>query len=365
VEVSADCAENWIISGDVSGVPLDGGGNIAQFGRAAVSAKKNTVTGYPAFVILPVNGLPLYSKDFGATWTEGAGISDGTIINEFWSKLTPLASDRVIPDKFYICAKNKVYVSADGGENWTQTVTLQGNGNAITVKTAPDTPNEVWVGFGETSDGANNGALYRSSDGGQSFTKLSGVKGVRGFGFGKAAPGGEVPAVYLYGIAGSGEGLWRSLDMGATWQRINDGLNKMGDAPRVIEGDRQHFGVVYIGTDGRGMFVGQPKGISFYKDGVSVSGLSGLAGERISCAAAYNTSDFNGKTGSFIVCLYNQYNRLEEVISITGAETGAAGTLNVFDIDIPGYVDGSYRLDVYCWDGVGTMTPLFETAGEL
>jgi photosystem II stability/assembly factor-like uncharacterized protein len=365
VEASADCAENWIISGSGSGVPLDEGGNIAQFGRAAVSAEKNAETGYPSFVIIPVNGLPLYSKDFGATWTEGAGISDNTIINDFGSKLSPLASDRVIPDKFYICSKNKVYVSVDGGENWTQTVSLQGNGNAITLKTAPDIPNEVWVGFGETADGANNGALYRSSDGGQSFVKMPDIKGVRGFGFGKAAPGGEVPAAYLYGIIGSDEGLWRSLDMGATWQRINDGSAKMGDAPRVVEGDRRNFGVVYVGTDGRGMFVGQPKSISFYKDGAPLSGLSDTAGKEILCAAAYNTSDFNGKTGSYIVCLYNGHNRLEEVLSINEAEIGGAGTLNIFGINIPAYVDASYRLGVYCWDGIGTMTPLSATVGEL
>ena len=54
-------------------------------------------------------------------------------------------------------------------------------------------------------------------------------------------------------------GLFRSTDTGNTWLRINDAAHQHGADGNVVNGDMNTFGVVYIGTMGRGMAVGRPQ----------------------------------------------------------------------------------------------------------
>ena len=56
-------------------------------------------------------------------------------------------------------------------------------------------------------------------------------------------------------------GLFRSDDMGTSWILINDTQHQMSDLVNgagSMAGDRQVWGRVYIGTDGRGVFYGVP-----------------------------------------------------------------------------------------------------------
>jgi photosystem II stability/assembly factor-like uncharacterized protein len=79
----------------------------------------------------------------------------------------------------------------------------------------------------------------------------------------KAAEGAAYHAVYVWGRvkAGSGEateGLFRSVDAGATWQRINDDGHRFGRL-YALAADPLEFGVVYLAPDGRGVIIGKPK----------------------------------------------------------------------------------------------------------
>ena len=78
-------------------------------------------------------------------------------------------------------------------------------------------------------------------------------------GFGKSAPGHATPTLYLSGKVGGQGGLFRSLDDGASWQRINDDAHQYGEVGYVT-GDPRVFGRVYVGTGGRGIFRGEPAG---------------------------------------------------------------------------------------------------------
>jgi photosystem II stability/assembly factor-like uncharacterized protein len=116
--------------------------------------------------------------------------------------------------------------------------------------------------------------LHRSTDGGKTFSAISGmdhnekpvtanpaIRSVRSFGFGKPMPGSRYPALYLSGwlnppAGDDREALYRSDDAGVTWQRINDDRHDFpGD---VIVGDSRVAGRVYVGTPGRGIIVGDP-----------------------------------------------------------------------------------------------------------
>ncbi|MFN7138021.1 MAG: hypothetical protein ACK4UN_01640 [Limisphaerales bacterium] len=52
--------------------------------------------------------------------------------------------------------------------------------------------------------------------------------------------------------------MFRSLDLGQTWTEIFDPAVAIGNTPAVMEASAQHFGVVFIGTAGRGIFYGEP-----------------------------------------------------------------------------------------------------------
>jgi hypothetical protein len=51
----------------------------------------------------------------------------------------------------------------------------------------------------------------------------------------------------------------RSDDLGTSWLSIDDPNEPVGDRPQIMEADRQVWGRVFVGTNGRGIFVGAPQ----------------------------------------------------------------------------------------------------------
>lgn len=94
----------------------------------------------------------------------------------------------------------------------------------------------------------------------QAFSKISSVGTVATLGFGRAAPGAGYPAIYLTGIVGGVQGIFRSTDGGGSWLRINTGAQQWGWIGQTITGDPRVFGRVYLGTNGRGILYGDPAG---------------------------------------------------------------------------------------------------------
>jgi len=200
-------------------------------------------------VILPINSPPYYTMDRGKTWIQSKGAPSGSI-DKFWSHNFPLASDRVVGGKFYLHGEGGLYVSTDGGATWSLVNESLGFNRNQKLKTAPGMEGEVWV--------STNDSLRRSSDSGKTFKKIQKVTKCINFAFGKPAPGRENPSLYVYGTVALVEGIFRSDDMGETWVRINDDAHKLGNGANCMVGDRQIFGRVYIGSDGRGYFYGEP-----------------------------------------------------------------------------------------------------------
>jgi hypothetical protein len=117
------------------------------------------------------------------------------------------------------------------------------------VKAAPGVANVVWV---SADDG-----LYRSSDGGTTFSRLKDVDQALLFAFGKNTEEKPYPSAFLYGSVHGIDGIYRSDDMGRTWRLINGNMSEIGVNPKVMEGDRQVFGRIYVGTGGGGIFYGE------------------------------------------------------------------------------------------------------------
>ncbi|MNI35690.1 Xyloglucanase Xgh74A precursor [compost metagenome] len=238
---SSDGGRTWV---EFSSFPLNSNEEKYPHGNVAVSA-----TDPQLIVTLPINAPPMRSADGGKSWSVASGTPE-KVKTSFWNWTQVIASDKIEGHVFYLYHSGKFYRSDDGGAQWS-VVNSNLPSSPAYVKSAPGKSGEVWVSL-------NTNGLYRTTDGGTSFSKLPNVQETLLFGFGKAAPGLNTPAAFVYGkVNGSSRmGIYRSDDSGVTWTRINDDQHLIGGNPRDMEGDRQVYGRVYIATDGTGVWYG-------------------------------------------------------------------------------------------------------------
>lgn len=188
------------------------------------------------------------STTFGSSWTPSAGVPAGARVE----------SDRVNPTTFYAYAAGKVYVSTDGGVSFTPSAAtgLPTEGN-LRFAAVPGVEGDLWLAGGAATSAYG---LWRSTDSGKTFTRLANVDQGDVVGFGKAAPGKAYPAVYTSAKIGGVRGIFRSDDAGATWVRINDDQHQWAWTGGAITGDPDVYGRVYVGTNGRGIVMGNLDG---------------------------------------------------------------------------------------------------------
>ena len=213
--------------------------------RIAISA-----TDPDTMVVLRVGAGPaLATRDGGHSWQNVAGLPDD-LIPGVWNWQTPLAADGARANVFYVYHGGKVYKSMDGGASFTVRASgLPAGGQALV--TVPGQADDVWLASGDAG-------LSHSSDGGQTFRALPAVRQASLFAVGKAAPGSERAALYLDGALADGrKGLFRSLDGGASWEGIADPREPVGDSPNAMAASFDTFGLVFIGTNGRGIYYGR------------------------------------------------------------------------------------------------------------
>ncbi len=234
----------------------------AANGKVAVSATLQA-NGKPIIVWAPQGEVyPHRSLDGGQTWEPVSGAPNNTTL-QLWFPSQAIASDRVEGNWFYLfkygeATGGSIYRSQDGGATWERTTTHLPDHWIYKLEAAPNLAGEVWLSVEDRG-------LHRSSDAGQSFTPLAQIEQVQTFGFGQAAPGQHNPAVFVYGTIDGETGLFRSDDAtrlpgdaaGATWVKVSTDQQRLSNV-NYIEGDRQRFGHVYVGTGGRGIIHGQP-----------------------------------------------------------------------------------------------------------
>jgi hypothetical protein len=156
-----------------------------------------------------------------------------------------------------------IYKSTDGGESWTLLPgSAQFQGRAVaSLAIAPDGSILAAIaravrGVSSTVGGPTSNppggvafGVYKSTDGGATFTNVSGALGsVRGVNKVDVDPNNGS----IYYASFLGEGVWRSLDAGATWTQIKNPLNPPNNANNT---DRSEFSVVNNGGTTR-MYVG-------------------------------------------------------------------------------------------------------------
>ncbi len=168
------------------------------------------------------DGLKL-SRDLGQTWTDaGEGIAHPRVMS-----VTVSASDRLNGHGAVWAGTepSAVFRSVDGGQTWTESISLQ------QIHSKPDWsfPPRPWTSHVRAlTSGANDpglvlagielGGVMRSIDGGQTWEdrKEGGQHDVHSLCTHPAAP------ERIYETAGGGYA--ESFDLGATWKRFDDGL---------------------------------------------------------------------------------------------------------------------------------------------
>ena len=169
------------------------------------------------------------STDGGATWTH-AGLSATRQIGRI--RIDPRDPNRVyvaaLGNVFGPSGDRGVYRSIDGGKTWQRVLFVNDRAGAVDLAIDPANPRVLYAATWEvtrtpwnlTSGGRGSG-LYKSTDGGDTWTPLthglpSGTKGRIGVTSSPVRPG-RVWAI----VEAEDGGVFRSDDGGASWTRTN------------------------------------------------------------------------------------------------------------------------------------------------
>ncbi|HYK53429.1 MAG TPA: hypothetical protein VEV38_07860 [Candidatus Eremiobacteraceae bacterium] len=123
-----------------------------------------------------------------------------------------------------------IYVTSDGGKTWTHSLYVGPSSGASDIAIDPKDANVVYAGIWQfrrlpwtaTSGGPDDG-LYKSTDGGKTFTKLTGHGLPTGLQGRIALAVSRSDPNRVYALIQSKQGfLFRSDDAGANWTMVND-----------------------------------------------------------------------------------------------------------------------------------------------
>lgn len=244
--------------------------NAAGGGRIAVSS-----TEPDNIVWLPIGtSTPAYhTRDRGVTWSASTGGPTSTFSGIYTNGTTSdtgaqsLAADRV-NGHFYAArfsiwdsglgkTKHNIYRSTNNGATWSLIGSLPNNSynqRSPQLMAAPVAGDLWFCDDDDYSPSGNEGGLWHSTNGGATWTKISGVGKVTSVSFGKATTGsGSNYATYIYGRVGADQvlGVYQSDNYGTSWTKLADPT--IAEWP-ILAGDRQNENSVFLGTGGRGVF---------------------------------------------------------------------------------------------------------------
>jgi xyloglucan-specific exo-beta-1,4-glucanase len=209
-------------------------------------------------------GAAYYTTNRGSSWDLCQGAPGNAIrLTDIWNKDFALAADLVNGNKFYLFKSGLLYMTNNGGVNWSvqNTSAIPNFSGYLNVVAMPGKEGEIWISL-------DKNGLWKTSNGGKNFTQISYFSTASLFTFGAPEPGSNIPTAYCYGIAGGNWGLYRSTNLGVNWVQINDEQHQFPSGVKALAGDRRTFGRIFIGSGGCGVFYGELKTSSNISDAV-------------------------------------------------------------------------------------------------
>jgi hypothetical protein len=217
-----------------------------------------TWTGFAGTVNTQGSGTIAASADGGSfVWAPGdTGVQHGS--NGNWSPSSgipgqaQIASDRVAAGVFYAFSGGTLFISNDGGQSFSACQSGLPADGRLYVR--PGARGDLWLA-------SPSSGIYHNTDNATQIrlTRLNSASSATLLAFGAPPSGSKTPTVFLWGnVNNSPLQLFRSTDNAATFTRINDDQHQWAVGLHVMVGDMRRFGVVYLGTGGRGIIVGSP-----------------------------------------------------------------------------------------------------------
>jgi len=220
-------------------MPPANGSTASNFGYAALSSTGARILYSPA----NGNNTTMYrSTNNGSSWSTVSGINFNT---------RPV-SDYVTNNRFFAYNQSDGYLYySTNGTSFSRGAYTGSTWGSLHVRTVPGFTGHVWVAlYGGGLAYTTNGTSASTA-----FIKINAVTACSAVGIGKTATGASYPTIYIWGTVGGVEGVYRSINQGASWTRINDDAHEWGGTGngQFVIGDMNTYGRVYISTVGRGI----------------------------------------------------------------------------------------------------------------
>jgi xyloglucan-specific exo-beta-1,4-glucanase len=223
-------------------------------------------------VALVGNTIPWYSNDNGNTWASVSGLpsflfpQNGYTGNRY-NQSRPLVSDRSLISSstsgvFYYadCTSGNFYISTNGGASFRlqSQLAFPSSTRCILEPHPTLTGGALWLALNE------KGLMFvfsnTSSPNKSSIIQVESVSIAHSVAVGAPQENGKEPAVYIFGLLNTSPPdddlhVLVSLDRGLTWADLRATSEiGLGNWPEVLVASRYHFGVVGVGSFGRGAF---------------------------------------------------------------------------------------------------------------
>ena len=256
---TTDAGANWVPLTDGK-IPLGSTGavsvadsdpNIIYLGTGSDGVRSNVSTGRGVYK----------SIDGGQTWTFAGLLNVGQIGAV---RIHPTNPDIVwvsaTGDMFKANSERGVFKTTDGGRNWRKVLYLTDTLGAMDVELQPGNPNVVYAWMSRLErkpwtiiSGSREGGFYKSTDGGERFTKI--MTGLPSELIGKAnlaTTNANPNRVYALIEAKPGGGMYRSDDAGQTWTATNITTGGLVQRPfyyTTLGADQLNADVIYAGAE--------------------------------------------------------------------------------------------------------------------
>ncbi|WP_262378632.1 WD40/YVTN/BNR-like repeat-containing protein [Luteimonas viscosa] len=185
------------------------------------------------------------TADMGGRWQAVQGLPKHAVVE----------ADKVDEGIYYgfDATTGKLYVSGNGGVGFREveaSVGEVGDWYRAEIRPHPQRTAEAWIA-------ASWRGLLHWSPG--KLERVPGVDNVMSVGLGKPANEGDPLVLFVFGEVSGKRGLYRSDDNGRHWHRIDRDAQRFGGVIRHVTGDPRLHGRVYFGTEGRGIWYGDPQ----------------------------------------------------------------------------------------------------------
>ena len=202
----------------------------------------------------------LKTTDGGLTW-KSTGLTGVAAVR-------CIALDPTNAQVVYAGTVRGVYKSTDRGESWEDMSQGLDNLNVRAIAIDSEDPRIIYVGTDENIHSGFRGKVYKSTDGGESWTAVG--TDLTKFGIGAIAVNPEDPQI-IYAGSTQEEGIFRSMDGGQTWQQSNRGLTNMEILSMAI--DPTDPRILYAATEFLGVFKSTDRGLHWTPINNGIKGI--------------------------------------------------------------------------------------------